>query len=193
MLVESNTIRALLDARLAAPSLSEQLNSTPHQEKSHESGSPGQSSISMNPIPALVICLLGVMMSSHTQDSMVSTMIHKQWGSLLTGSSLARILTTVLIYIKPPRSALPSRPPTELLTSFGLIAGGILLMASVGFLLQSVVPGHELTFFLVYRYRGRHGPFRFGCYVLLHGHYGVCRPSHVLGHSSVGTQRLGAS
>lgn len=62
-------------------------------------------------------------------------MVHKQFGNLLTGASLARALTYVMMYLKPPRSVLPSRPPTELLTSFGLIAGGIMLMASVSSLL----------------------------------------------------------
>ncbi len=85
----------------------------------------------MNPIPALVILLLGIMMSSHTQTDMVSSMVHKQWGNLLTGASFARGFTYVLTYLKPPRSIFPSRPPTELLTSFGLISGGIIFMASV--------------------------------------------------------------
>lgn len=87
---------------------------------------------SLNPIPALVILLLGIMMSSHHQETMTATMVHKQWGTLLLWASVARGLTYVLFYIKPPRSIFPSRPPTELLASFGLIAGGLIFMASVG-------------------------------------------------------------
>jgi len=86
---------------------------------------------SLNPIPALVILLLGIMMGSHHQQTMTSTMVHKQWGNLLLGASFARGLTYVVMYIRPPRSILPSRPPTELLTAFGLISGGIVFMASV--------------------------------------------------------------
>ena len=94
---------------------------------------PEQYEFSINPIPALVIMLLGIMMSSHTQQEMTSAMVHKQWGQLLTGASFARGFTYVIMYLKPPKSILPSRPPTELLTAFGLISGGILFMASVSF------------------------------------------------------------
>jgi hypothetical protein len=58
-------------------------------------------------------------------------MVHKQWGNLLTGASFARALTYVLLWLRPPRSVYPSRPPTELLTAFGLVAGGVIFMASV--------------------------------------------------------------
>lgn len=76
------------------------------------------------------------MMSSHTQESMVSSMVHKQWGTLLTGAAFARGLTYVVLWLRPPRSVFPSRPPTELLAAFGLMAGGIIFMASVSFLLS---------------------------------------------------------
>ncbi|SPO06809.1 related to YTP1 [Cephalotrichum gorgonifer] len=86
--------------------------------------------ISINPLPALVIFLMGGSMASHEQDSMVSTMVHKQWGNLLGAASVARLLTYLLMYLKPPTSTSPSRPPTELLMSFCLISGGIIFMAS---------------------------------------------------------------
>ena len=84
----------------------------------------------MNPIPGLIILLLGLMMSSHHQHSEVSTMIHKQWGTLFVGAALARGVTYLLTYLSPPTSILPSRPPTEFITSFCLISGGLLFMAS---------------------------------------------------------------
>ncbi|KAI1090578.1 hypothetical protein F5B19DRAFT_484460 [Rostrohypoxylon terebratum] len=129
MLIESTKIRELLnttvyDAALVHPS---QAYSDEEREALE---SPKQYEFSVNPIPALVILLLGIMMSSHTQQTMVSSMVHKQWGNLLTGASFARGFTYVLVYLKPPRSILPSRPPTELLTAFGLIAGGTIFMAS---------------------------------------------------------------
>ena len=81
-------------------------------------------------------------MSSHTQESMISGMVHKQWGTLLTGASVARALTYVLMYLRPPRDVMPSRPPTELLAAFGLVSGGVVFMASVSF------PGFFLVFVL---------------------------------------------
>jgi hypothetical protein len=86
---------------------------------------------SMNPFPGLVTLLVGIMMSSHHQDSMVSTMIHKQWGTLLVAAAFCRGLTYIIYYIAPPTSTLPGRPPTELVTSFCLMAGGFIFMASV--------------------------------------------------------------
>lgn len=59
-------------------------------------------------------------------------MIHKQWGTLLVGAAFARGATYILMYISPPTSILPGRPPTELITAFCLMAGGMVFMASVG-------------------------------------------------------------
>ncbi|KPM46318.1 hypothetical protein AK830_g27 [Neonectria ditissima] len=101
-------------------------NGTTDEHTEHKSNS-----ISINPLPALVISLMGKSMASHKQASMVSTMVHKQWGNLLGAASVARLLTYMIMYLKPPTSTSPSRPPTELLMSFCLISGGILFMASV--------------------------------------------------------------
>ncbi|KAK3384791.1 hypothetical protein B0H63DRAFT_170871 [Podospora didyma] len=131
VLIESTRMRDLLNTTVedAAHETSDDAYS---DEERNELRQPETYPFSMNPIPALVILLLGIMMSSHTQDSMVSSMVHKQWGNLLTGSSVARGFSYVLTYLKPPKSIYPSRPPTELLTAFGLMAGGIIFMASSG-------------------------------------------------------------
>ncbi|KAL7619961.1 hypothetical protein AAE478_010508 [Parahypoxylon ruwenzoriense] len=129
MLIESTRIRELLNTTVYDAALSHPNHAYNDQER-EALETPKQYEFSINPVPALVILLLGIMMSSHTQQSMVSSMIHKQWGNLLTGASFARGFTYVLLYLKPPRSILPSRPPTELLTAFGLIAGGTIFMAS---------------------------------------------------------------
>ena len=122
MLIESTRIRDLLNtAILISPAA-----------KTHEelSNAPKTYPFSMNPFPGLIILLLGLMMSSHHQASMVSTMIHKQWGTLFIGFALARAVTYILQYLAPPSSYLPSRPPSELISSFCLVSGGLIFMAS---------------------------------------------------------------
>lgn len=132
MLVESSQVRKFLNTNveLLRP---EDIQQVDEEERSglERLEYPEAYDFSVNPIPALIILLLGIMMSSHHQTTMISTMIHKQWGNLLTGASAARGLTYVIVYLRPPKSVFPSRPPTELLASFGLIAGGIIFMASV--------------------------------------------------------------
>jgi hypothetical protein len=86
--------------------------------------------LSLNPMPALTILFLGMMMSGHHQSSMVSTMLHAQWGMLFTGFAMARSVTYIMLYLKPPTSHHPSRPPSELVAAFCLTAGGILFMNS---------------------------------------------------------------
>ncbi|KAJ5125135.1 hypothetical protein N7448_004462 [Penicillium atrosanguineum] len=122
MLLESQRIR---DA----------LNSTLFRFPSHDSRDenwqpPRSQGVPLNPMPALIILLLGTMMGSHHQDSMTSTMVHKQWGNLLVGFALARGMTYVLLFLRPPSSYLPSRPPTEIVSGFCLIAGGVVFMLS---------------------------------------------------------------
>jgi hypothetical protein len=52
---------------------------------------------------------------------------------LLVGFSLARAVTYITLYISPPTSLYPSRPPSELISAFCLISGGLIFMASVSF------------------------------------------------------------
>ncbi|CAD6587607.1 MAG: hypothetical protein ASARMPRED_003196 [Alectoria sarmentosa] len=122
MLVESTRIRDLLNTAI--------LYSPAAKSNKELSSAPKTYSFSMNPFPGLIILLLGLMMSSHHQASMVSTMIHKQWGTLFVGFALARAVTYILQYVTPPSSYLPSRPPSEIVSSFCLISGGLMFMAS---------------------------------------------------------------
>lgn len=132
MLVESRAIRDLLNAPViqGASSDPESLYSRDFQRDASLQ-IPKSYMFSMNPIPALMVLLLGLMMNSHHQASMVSTMVHKQWGNLLVGAAFARTLTYIIFFLSPPISILPSRPPSELLTAFCLMAGGLVFMASV--------------------------------------------------------------
>jgi hypothetical protein len=130
MLVEYIRVRGLGEQKTtqtmqSIPSWSDSVTHEDTQPKCRSRG------ISMNPLPALVIFLVGGAMSSHEQMSMVSTMIHKQWGNLLGAAAVARLLTYTILHLKPPTSTSPSRPLTELLSSFCLISGGVLFMASV--------------------------------------------------------------
>ncbi|PKY00857.1 integral membrane protein [Aspergillus campestris IBT 28561] len=99
---------------------------------------PDTQGVSLNPMPAIIILLLGLMMSSHHQTSMTSTMVHKQWGNLLIGFALARGATYILLYLKPPTSYLPSRPPTEIVAAFCLIGGGLIFMLSTRTVIEAM-------------------------------------------------------
>ena len=122
MLIESTWIRNLLNTAI--------LISPAAKTNKEFSEAPKTYSFSMNPFPGLIILLLGLMMSAHHQASMVSTMVHKQWGTLFVGFALARAVTYILQYVAPPSSYLPSRPPSEIISSFCLISGGLIFMAS---------------------------------------------------------------
>lgn len=131
MLIESKRIRELLHTytfQLKGDAYYQDSASILDKEQRWEESD--TTNIPLNPMPALVILLLGIMMSAHTQHSMVSTMIHKQWGYLFAGFSAARMATYGLFYLKPYKSHLPARPPTEIISSFCLVSGGLMFMAS---------------------------------------------------------------
>ncbi|QDS71329.1 hypothetical protein FKW77_002092 [Venturia effusa] len=129
MLIESTRIRDLLSSKILLAH-EEQTAHAMNTEQDPNWTAPNHYKVSLNPLPGLVILLLGLMMSSHTQESMISSMVHKQWGTLLVGASLARGVTYILCYLKPQHSYLPARPPSELICAFCLMAGGLIFMAS---------------------------------------------------------------
>lgn len=128
MLAESTKVRDLLNTTVEILPARSDLHPTDAQSLR---ATPTTYNFSMNPMPALIILLLGIMMSSHQQESMVGTMVHKQWGTLFVGFALARGVTYILFFISPPTSVFGSRPPSELVSSFCLISGGLIFMASV--------------------------------------------------------------
>jgi hypothetical protein len=121
-------VRDLLNATIQLAPTQSDFNY--HSGRQVTSEFPKSYRFSMNPIPALIVLLLGMMMSSHHQETMFATMIHKQWGSLLVGGAFSRAATYVIFYLAPPTSHLPGRPPSELITAFCLMAGGMVFMAS---------------------------------------------------------------
>jgi hypothetical protein len=90
-------------------------------------GSPGYSP---NPFPVFTIFWTGILMSQHKQASETSTVIHEQWGYLLSYGSFFRLMTFILLMLVPNKNLAPSRPFTELITSFCLLAGGAIFMQS---------------------------------------------------------------
>ncbi|KAK4542367.1 hypothetical protein LTR36_006824 [Oleoguttula mirabilis] len=91
---------------------------------------PATYKLPMNPMPGLVVMLLGILMAAHQQNSVASTMMHSQWGTLFFVFALARGVTYIMLYLKPPTSHYPARPPSELISAFCLISGGLLFMVS---------------------------------------------------------------
>ncbi|KAH6915294.1 cytoplasmic protein [Coprinopsis sp. MPI-PUGE-AT-0042] len=85
---------------------------------------------SFNPFPALVIGVTGAAMAAHFQTYLFQVQIHSLWGNLLVGFSVLRCLTYFFLWLAPPKSILPSRPPTEALGSFFLACGGLVFMFS---------------------------------------------------------------
>ncbi|KAJ2930209.1 hypothetical protein H1R20_g6871, partial [Candolleomyces eurysporus] len=85
---------------------------------------------SFNPFPALVIGVTGAAMAAHYQRYLFQVQIHSLWGNMLVAFSVLRCLTYFFLWLGPPKSILPSRPPTEALGSFFLACGGIVFMFS---------------------------------------------------------------
>ena len=135
MLIESKRVRDLLNSAFISSTNGGELHRA--LEAHHEPRSYG---FSTNPMPAIVILLLGMMMSSHTQVSPVSTMMHKLWGTLFFGAAIMRGITYLTVYMAPPTSYLPSRPPSEIVVAFCFISGGLLFMSSA----SDIISGMEM-------------------------------------------------
>lgn len=101
--------------------------------------SPG---FSPNPFPVFTIFWTGILMSKHAQASQLSTEIHVQWGSLLTYGSFFRIITFFLMSYFPVdnhyQCYLPSKPLSELVTSFCLLCGGMVFMESTDQVIEAL-------------------------------------------------------
>ncbi|KAF9057716.1 hypothetical protein BJ165DRAFT_1335162 [Panaeolus papilionaceus] len=85
---------------------------------------------SFNPFPALVIGATGAAMAAHAQTYLFQVQIHELWGNLLVAFAVLRCFTYFFLWLGPPKSILPSRPPTEAIGSFFLACGGLEFMFS---------------------------------------------------------------
>ncbi|KAI9001345.1 hypothetical protein BD414DRAFT_404717 [Trametes punicea] len=99
---------------------------------------------SFNPFPAICIGITGAAMSAHFQTYLFQVQIHMLWGYLLSGFAVMRCLTYFFLWLGPPRSILPSRPPTEVVASFLLACGGLEFMFSTEELtIAAMRQGHD--------------------------------------------------
>lgn len=135
MLAESKRVRKMLNTTAFVAFE----NAPPSIESSERAREPIQYPFSMNPLPAFVVLCLGLMMAAHHQSTLSSTKVHIQWGNLLMWAAFARGATYLLLFIRVPRSYLPSRPPTELVTSYCLVAAGIIFMESTHSLVNAII------------------------------------------------------
>ncbi|KAI8145962.1 hypothetical protein BJV82DRAFT_30610 [Fennellomyces sp. T-0311] len=117
ILVESRALRRLLERTILK---------TPLEVPRHET----KQSYSMNPFPGLIVLFTGISMGNHHQDTVYGTNIHYLWGLLLGLAAMCRFVTYITLYINPPTNNQPTRPPSEAIGAFLLIAGSILFMAS---------------------------------------------------------------
>lgn len=129
MMLESTRVRALL---AYAVTLGHPAARAPQRGQGcvEAQSAPPSYVSSFNPFPALVIGVTGVAMAAHHQDYVYEVEVHILWGEMLAAFALLRCLTYFLLWLRPPTSVLPSRPPTEAIGSFALCCGGLLFMLS---------------------------------------------------------------
>lgn len=145
--LESKTFRRWL----AAGSLASQHYAAPslHHGEQHSVAEPPTYIASFNPFPALCIGITGTVMAAHYQPYVFQVQIHTLWGNLLTGFALMRWLTYFFLWLGPPRSTLPSRPPTEAIASFFLACGGLVFMFSTEEVtIAAMRRGHDGEYYL---------------------------------------------
>jgi len=69
-------------------------------------------------------------MAAHHQAYVFQVEIHALWGNLLAAFAVFRFFTYFFLYLRPPASILPGRPPTEALASLCLTSGGVVFILS---------------------------------------------------------------
>ncbi|CAN6675028.1 hypothetical protein TRVA0_080S00122 [Trichomonascus vanleenenianus] len=84
-----------------------------------------------NHVPALVMIFTGYAMSQHSQNLMVSTMVHTVFGYTLMGAGLVRVIEiSFVLRDAPHRGGGPQIRAWQYLTPFLLIESGILFMGA---------------------------------------------------------------
>lgn len=129
MSLESTSVRSLLAYAVVRGHPSSVAPRASESEVEAQAAPPSYSS-SFNPFPALVIGVTGVAMALHHQDYEYEVEVHILWGIMLAAFAFLRCATYFFLWLRPPTSVLPSRPPTEAIASFALCCGGLLFMLS---------------------------------------------------------------
>ena len=134
--IESKTVRGWLATPASVVSAATAASSSSAPSRSQRAASPSAPSpppsyrASFNPFPALVIGVTGLAMAAHAQVYVFQVQVHSLWGQLLAGFAVLRCLTYFFLFLAPPSSPLPSRPPTEALAAFFLACGGLVFQSS---------------------------------------------------------------
>jgi hypothetical protein len=145
MLVESSSLKGLMDT---TPTLHREDQQELQRMSSSTAGYPVADPMveykiaydfSSNPVPGIVLMITGLMMSRHEENDAAGAAMHTYWGLLFVGFALARAVTYITIFLKPPSSHFPSRPPSELVAAYCLSFGGLLLMASTSDVVAGIV------------------------------------------------------
>ncbi|KAG6855000.1 hypothetical protein C0991_005929 [Blastosporella zonata] len=121
--IESKIVRNWLAASTFASVRAEDVDQDAIEE-------PASYAASFNPFPALVIGVTGAAMAAHAQTYLFQVQIHALWGNLLVAFAVLRCFTYFFLWLSPPKSILPSRPPTEALGAFFLACGGLTFIFS---------------------------------------------------------------
>lgn len=123
LILESSAIRRLLAGVVSSNNDAED---HPQQDRAQRI----RNRMTINPFPAFIVFWTGILMSQHEQEFELATSIHMQWGYLFSVGAFFRLGTYALLYLSPPQTTKPSRPFTELVTSFCLICGGMVFIQS---------------------------------------------------------------
>ncbi|KAM0791382.1 hypothetical protein ACM66B_005847 [Microbotryomycetes sp. NB124-2] len=120
MMLESKTVRQCLQAPIYAVSSVDRARIA----------QPASAASSFNPFPSIIIGTTGIAMSAHAQLFKFQVDVHALWGLFLGLFGVFRCLTYFFLFLRPPASILPSRPPTEALASLFLACGGVVFILS---------------------------------------------------------------
>lgn len=176
MAVESSTVRRWL---LGETEETEEKASATHGKRGKASTSTSMSSpiatrwTAANPLPAVAIGITGIAMSAHHQTYLFQVQIHALWGYLLLGFAVCRSLTCFFDWVRPRQSKTiaPALPPTELIGSIFLGAGGFTFICST----------EQITFWAMRTHRGTRHLFPSNSHLHLSRRYDdVPEPCHCI-------------
>lgn len=127
MLVENQTIKTLIEN--AIPKLP---YTTPESRKFRRLDKRSQKedhTINVNLVPVVVTMIVWVIFIG-TQEAVFSSSVHVFYIFSILAVAICRIVTYLTILLRPPQEIAPSRPFSELLTSFFIISCSVMFVVS---------------------------------------------------------------